>query len=253
VTGRTGPASTTVAAVAIGLATAVVALGLSLRTDDLGRTAPVPAVTPSVPEAGADATIDLASALPATSGALAGQWAAGPGGATVTTAPASGGALLAIPLDGPPWATATVQGTAVDGWSVAFGVAGPSAYWAVTLRPTAGSVELIRVSGGQPATVASRPIPAGTTPDGPVEAVVRWQGRQVQVALAGAPLPTVTVPVGTDPSIGLLGRGAAAQPGAARWSSVAIEAGRPLGPAQLPPLLDARHVTADEARESLGG
>ncbi|HMJ77079.1 MAG TPA: hypothetical protein VK507_13970 [Iamia sp.] len=254
-TARRVPTPAAVAVGAVVLAAVIVVLGLSLGTDPLGRTAPVPARARAVAEPGADATLDLAAALPETASALAGEWAPGPGGATVETAPpASGLPLLTIPLDGPPWATATVEGSAVEGWSVAFGIDGPSSYWAATLHPAVGTVELVRVAQGQASTLATRPLAAGAgTGDAGVQAVVRWQGRQVQVELAGARLPTVTVPVGVAPAVGLLGRGAAAQPGGARWSSVTIVAESPLADALLPPLLGARHVTADEARQGLGG
>jgi hypothetical protein len=243
-----------VAVVAVVLAAAIVVLGLSLGTDPLGRTAPVPTRARAVAEPGTDATVDLTAGLPDTASALAGEWAPGPDGATVETAPASGLPLLAIPLDGPPWATAAVEGNAVEGWSVAFGIDGPSSYWAATLHPAAGTVELIRVVQGQATTLANRPLDAGAgAGDAGARAVVRWQGRQVQVELSGTRLPTVTVPVGVAPAVGLLGRGGAAQPGGARWSSVTVFAEPPLADALLPPLLGARHVTADEARKGLGG
>ncbi len=250
---RSAPTAVSVAVAAVVVAAAVVVLGLSLGTDPLGRTGPLPAADRGRPERGVDATHDLTTALPAGAQAVAGELVADPAGATVQTAPPAGLPLLAIPIDGPPWATAIVEGAAVEGWSVAFGIAGPSSFWAVTLHPAAGTVELVRVVGGQPSTLASRPLGAALAEGAEVRAVVRWQGRQVQVELAEAPLPTVSVPAATGPSIGLLGRGAAAQPGEARWTSVSVVAGTPLAPALLPPLLGARHVTADEAREGLGG
>lgn len=235
---------------AVVVATAIVAVGLAATTDRIDDAVPVPAPDTSVPEQGPDVLHDLTEGLPPGAEELAGGWAADGSGASVAAAASlPSNPLLSVPVEGPSWATVTVTGEMVEGWSVAFGITGPDDYWAVSVLPESGTVQLVQVVAGRGASLAARDLPE----DGAAVIRLLFRGRQVQAEAAGVPLPTASVSPRAPFAVGLLGRGRATAPGVAHWTSIEVVADPPLAAADLPPLLGARHRDADEVRTELGG
>lgn len=239
-------------ALAVAAAVVIIAIGVTLQTGTTGETAPTPerSRVTAPPVQGDDALFDLGTALPPGSEAIAGAFAPGDGGAVVTEeADFPDNPLAVVPLEGPPWATVRVSGQAVDGWSVAMGVVDGGTYWAVTVNPTARTVELVPVVGGERGEGTTYPVEGEVR----AEIVVVVRGRLAQAEASGVALPTASLAEGSEMRFGLLARGDSADPGVARWSSLAVQADVPLTAPSLPPLLGARDADAATVREELGG
>lgn len=224
----------------------VVAVATAGTEAPTGVVAAPPTPDRTIPEALPDIVIDLSEAIPAAAVPIDGGWAAdGDGAQIATVAPYPRNPLLALPLGGSPWGTVTVRGEVTDGWTVALGVVDRENYIGVTIRPSPARVEVFSLVAGRATTLTS--VLLVSEP----EAVVEFElsGGLAGVIASGVALPTVDLPRGAAATtIGLVGRGAASEPGGATWSDVDVDPRPPLAPPLRPPANGVGPAVANQAR-----